>query len=56
MNYTPPDPVPNHHQRQTSLATVYEENDPYRIVKKSPRIGIIKIEKKILFFCLLSLF
>lgn len=39
MSYTPPDPFQHNHNRQTSLATVYEENDPYRIIKKSPRIG-----------------
>ncbi|GAA5809414.1 hypothetical protein MFLAVUS_002822 [Mucor flavus] len=39
MSYTPPDPFQHNHHRQTSLATVYEENDPYRIIKKSPRIG-----------------
>lgn len=35
MSYTPP----HSHNRHSSLATVYEDNDPYRIVKKSPRIG-----------------
>ncbi|KAI7866924.1 uncharacterized protein EV154DRAFT_532422 [Mucor mucedo] len=37
MSYTPP----HSHNRHSSLATVYEDNDPYRIVKKSPRIGSI---------------
>lgn len=53
MSYTPPDPfqhntssssnIPSHHTRQSSLPTVYEvttDNDPYRIHKKSPRLGM----------------
>lgn len=41
MSYSPPsDPFQNsNHNRQPSLPTVYEDNDPYRIVKKSPQLG-----------------
>lgn len=47
MSYSPPDPfqhninTSSNHTRHPSLPTVYEDNDPYRIVKKnnSPRIG-----------------
>lgn len=49
MSYSPPDPFQHHHNtttsnhaRHPSLPTVYENNnDPYRIIKKSPRIGSI---------------
>lgn len=44
MSYTPP----HSHNRHSSLGTVYEDNDPYRIVKKSPRIGKNKKKKKLL--------
>ncbi|KAI8059961.1 uncharacterized protein B0P05DRAFT_558220 [Gilbertella persicaria] len=37
MSHTPPSHKT--HARQISLPTVYEDNDPYRIVKKSPRIA-----------------
>jgi hypothetical protein len=57
MSYTPPDPFQHHtinnsstgHTRQSSLPTVYEQvadNDPYRIHKKSPRLGNKKKKKK----------
>jgi hypothetical protein len=41
MSYSPnQDPFQtSNHSRHPSLPTVYEDNDPYRIVKKSPRIG-----------------
>jgi hypothetical protein len=40
MSHSPPDPYQQQHTRQSSLPTVYEDNDPYRImIKKSPRIG-----------------
>ncbi|KAI8636110.1 hypothetical protein BD408DRAFT_448679 [Parasitella parasitica] len=42
MSYSPPsDPQHSNHNRQPSLPTVYEDNDPYRIVKKSPHLGSI---------------
>ncbi|CAO0790079.1 unnamed protein product [Mucor circinelloides] len=43
MSYSPPSDPFHHsnHNRQSSLPTVYEDNDPYRVVKKSPRLGSI---------------
>lgn len=51
MNYFPNSESvqTSNHSRQPSLPTVYEDNDPYRVVKKSPRIGkedILILKKK----------
>lgn len=54
MSYSPPD-LSHHHTRQPSLPTVYENNDPYRVTRKSPTIGKI-YKKKILDILPINLF